>query len=79
VAASIRKKLAITSPTSGGRSVGIVRSRTQTMEFSFLVSFFLLLFEAYLFRTSSIVREFFAGLYDQLFHIKIITFAQIIK
>jgi hypothetical protein len=37
VATSIRKKLAITSPTSGGRSVGIVRSRTQTMEFSFLV------------------------------------------
>jgi hypothetical protein len=29
------KKLAITSPTSGGRSVGVVRSRTQTMEFSF--------------------------------------------
>jgi hypothetical protein len=28
-------KLAITSPKSGGRSVGIVRSRTQTMEFSF--------------------------------------------
>jgi hypothetical protein len=27
------QKLAITSPTSGGRSVGIVRSRTQTMEF----------------------------------------------
>jgi hypothetical protein len=27
-------ELAITSPTSGGRSVGIVRSRTQTMEFS---------------------------------------------
>jgi hypothetical protein len=26
-------KLALTSPTSGGRSVGIVRSRTQTMEF----------------------------------------------
>jgi hypothetical protein len=26
--------LAIASPTSGGRSVGIVRSRTQTMEFS---------------------------------------------
>jgi hypothetical protein len=25
--------LAITSPTSGGRSVDIVRSRTQTMEF----------------------------------------------
>jgi hypothetical protein len=28
-------KLAIASPTSGGRPVGIVRSRTQTMEFSF--------------------------------------------
>jgi hypothetical protein len=27
--------LAITSPTSGGRSVGIVRSPTQAMEFSF--------------------------------------------
>jgi hypothetical protein len=27
------QKLAITSPTSGGRSVGIVRSRSQTMEF----------------------------------------------
>jgi hypothetical protein len=33
VAPSIRKKLAITSPTSGGRSDGIVRLRTQTMEF----------------------------------------------
>jgi hypothetical protein len=33
VAPSIRKKLAITSPTSGSRSVGIVHSRTQTMEF----------------------------------------------
>jgi hypothetical protein len=29
------QKLAITSPTSGGRSVGIVRSRTQAVEFSF--------------------------------------------
>jgi hypothetical protein len=28
------QKLALTSPTSGGRSVGKVRSRTQTMEFS---------------------------------------------
>jgi hypothetical protein len=28
------QKLALTSLTSGGRSVGIVRSRTQTMEFS---------------------------------------------
>jgi hypothetical protein len=33
VTPSIRKKLAITSPTSDGRSVGIVRSRTQTTEF----------------------------------------------
>jgi hypothetical protein len=31
------QKLAITSPTSGGRSVGIVRSRTQTMEFSLIL------------------------------------------
>jgi hypothetical protein len=37
VAPSIRKKLAITSPTSGGRSVGIVHSRTQTMDFSFFL------------------------------------------
>jgi hypothetical protein len=29
VAPSIRKKLAITSPTSGGHSVGIVRSQTE--------------------------------------------------
>jgi hypothetical protein len=30
---SIRKKFAVTSPTNGGRSVGIVRSRTQATEF----------------------------------------------
>jgi hypothetical protein len=30
------QKLAITSPASGSRSVGIVRSRTQTIEFFFL-------------------------------------------
>jgi hypothetical protein len=29
------QKLALTSPISGGRSVGIVRSRTQAMELSF--------------------------------------------
>jgi len=29
----IRKKLALTSPTGGGRSVGIVRSRTKATEF----------------------------------------------
>jgi hypothetical protein len=28
------QKLALTSPTGGGRSVGIVRSRTKAMEFS---------------------------------------------
>jgi hypothetical protein len=31
------QKLAVASPTSGGRSVGIVRSRTQTMEFYFIL------------------------------------------
>jgi hypothetical protein len=34
---SIRKKLALTSPTRDGRSVGIVRSRTQATEFSSFV------------------------------------------
>jgi hypothetical protein len=33
------QKLAITSPTSGGRSVSVVRSRTQTMEFVCFVYF----------------------------------------
>jgi hypothetical protein len=33
VALSLRKKLALTSPTSGCRSVGIVRSRTEATEF----------------------------------------------
>jgi hypothetical protein len=33
VAPSIRKKLALTSLTSGGPSVGIVRLRTEAMEF----------------------------------------------
>jgi hypothetical protein len=36
MAPSIHKKLALTSPTSGGCSVGIVRSRTRATEFSFL-------------------------------------------
>jgi hypothetical protein len=31
------QKLALTSPTGGGRSVGIVRSRTKATEFSFYV------------------------------------------
>jgi hypothetical protein len=34
VAPSIRKKLTLTSPTSGGRSVGIVHSLAQATEFS---------------------------------------------
>jgi hypothetical protein len=33
------QKLALTSPTGGGRSVGIVRSRTKAMEFSFFSTF----------------------------------------
>jgi hypothetical protein len=44
VAPSIRRKLAITLPTSGGRSVGTVRSQTQTTEFSLV----LLAFNVYL-------------------------------
>jgi hypothetical protein len=36
VAPSIRKKLALTSLTSGGRSVGIVRLRTEAMEFFYI-------------------------------------------
>jgi hypothetical protein len=32
---SIRKKLALSSPTSGGRTVGIVRSQTEATEFFF--------------------------------------------
>jgi hypothetical protein len=31
-----QQKLALTSPTSGGRSVGLVRSRTQATEFVFV-------------------------------------------
>ena len=34
------QELALTSPTGGCRSVGIVRSRTKATEFSFLVQFF---------------------------------------
>jgi hypothetical protein len=38
------RKLAVTSPTSGGRSVGIVRSRTKAAEFSLV---FLFLYNRY--------------------------------
>jgi hypothetical protein len=34
-------KLALTSPTSGGRSVGIVRSQTQVTELVFCLFFFI--------------------------------------
>jgi hypothetical protein len=33
-------KLALTSPTSGGRSVGIVRSRTRATEFNLVCFYF---------------------------------------
>jgi hypothetical protein len=36
---SIDKKLALTSPTSGGHSVGIVRSRTKAMEFVLFICY----------------------------------------
>jgi len=31
------QKLTLTSPTAGGRSVGMVRSRTKATEFSFII------------------------------------------
>jgi hypothetical protein len=37
VGPSIRRKLSLTLPTSGGHSVGIVRSRTQATEFVLFV------------------------------------------
>jgi hypothetical protein len=40
------QNLALTSPTSGGRWVGIVRSRTQAKEFLFLVVWHSFLLEA---------------------------------
>jgi len=36
------QKLALTSPTGGGRSVGMVRSRTKATEFSFSLVYYLL-------------------------------------
>jgi hypothetical protein len=44
------QKLAITSPTSDGRSVSIVRSRTQTMEFVFLFELTVLIKETTVWR-----------------------------
>jgi hypothetical protein len=37
---SYPQKLALTSPTSDGRSVGVVRLRTKATEFSFMVNYF---------------------------------------
>jgi hypothetical protein len=37
-----QQKLALSSPTSGGRSVGIVRSRSQTKEFFKFITILLL-------------------------------------
>jgi hypothetical protein len=35
------QKLALTSPTGGGRSVGIVRSRTKATEFSLVLALYI--------------------------------------
>jgi hypothetical protein len=44
------QKLALTSPTGGGRSVGIVRSRTKAMEFSFyMLHYYLVILHALLY------------------------------
>ena len=37
------QKLALISPTGGGRSVGIVRSRTKATEFSLVFSFIIII------------------------------------
>jgi hypothetical protein len=37
------KNLALTSPTSGGRSFGIVCSRTQATEFSFIINYIIII------------------------------------
>jgi len=45
------QKLALTSPTGGGRSVGMVCSRTKATEFSFSLE--MLVFHAYIFCINS--------------------------
>jgi hypothetical protein len=59
VAPSIRRKLVITSPTSGGRSVGIVLSREQTMEFSFFFVFFVFLVFELFWKIIGFLSEFY--------------------
>jgi hypothetical protein len=44
VAPSIHKKLALTSLTSGGRSVGIVRLRTEATEFFIYLFIYLFIY-----------------------------------
>jgi hypothetical protein len=56
------QNLAVTSPTSGGRSVGIVRSRTKATEFIFslvrkLSQFYTLRLLTYIWRTSELVKR----------------------
>jgi hypothetical protein len=50
-----QQKLAITLPTSGGRSVGIVRSRTQTMEFFYGISLTFVLYIEVLLHVSTLL------------------------
>jgi hypothetical protein len=57
-------KLAITSSTNGGRSVGIVRSRTQTMEFSFS---FLVIISILIFCMVTVPR--FTGIWNISLHL----------
>jgi hypothetical protein len=66
VAPSVRKESAITSPKSGGRSVGVVRWRTQTVEF------FLLNLSAYLpevLFTGNLISELMGGTDRNLVHV----------
>jgi hypothetical protein len=54
VAPSIGQKLALTSPTSGGRSVGVVRSRSQATDL--VICFFFVLWHSSVhFRPLSII------------------------
>jgi hypothetical protein len=67
------QKLALTSPTGGGRSVGMVRSRTKATEFSFsLVYWVILLYRGgrYSFDADRIILTTF--LPHGLFRIKIV-------
>jgi hypothetical protein len=63
------QKLALTSSTSGGRSVGIVRSRTQATEFSFILAdwYSLLIFQlSVLLSTSIVLKQTWIWEFEQL-------------